>query len=78
MSRLKDAMDETGMTEDEIAESMEEDLIDATQRIRRLEAALREVEAHHVEQNRIKGRDESRSTTLRIVRSVLSTSSEPK
>lgn len=36
-----------------------------------LAAALRELEAHHVEQNRQKGRDESRSTTLRIIRAAL-------
>lgn len=41
------------------------------QRIAGLEAALRAIEAHHVEQNRIKGRDENRSTTLRIVREAL-------
>lgn len=32
---------------------------------------LRELEAHHVAQNRIKGRDESRSTTLRLTREAL-------
>lgn len=34
-------------------------------------AALLEIEAHHVEQNRIKGRDESRSATLRIARTAI-------
>lgn len=33
--------------------------------------ALREIEIHHVEQNRIKGRDESRSATLRIIRDAI-------
>lgn len=37
----------------------------------RVEAALQEIEAHHVEQNAHKGRDESRSTTLRIARAAL-------
>ena len=40
-------------------------------RLAEAEAALREVEAHHVAQNTRKGRDEARSTTLRIVRRVL-------
>jgi len=34
-------------------------------------AALEEIEAHHVEQNRIKGRDESRSHTLQIARAAI-------
>jgi len=33
--------------------------------------ALKEIEAHHVEQNRIKGREENRSTTLRIARAAI-------
>ena len=37
----------------------------------RLVEALAKIEAHHVEQNQRKGRDESRSTTLRIVREAL-------
>lgn len=36
-----------------------------------LRRALFRIEAHHVEQNRIKGRDESRSNTLRMVRAAL-------
>jgi len=40
-------------------------------RVARLETALRALEAHHVEQNRLKGRDESRSTTLRLIREAL-------
>jgi uncharacterized membrane protein YccC len=34
--------------------------------------ALRDIIAHHVEQNRIKGRPETESTTLRIARTALS------
>lgn len=37
----------------------------------RLRAALGEIEAHHVEQNRLKGRAEDRSQTLRIARRAL-------
>lgn len=33
--------------------------------------ALRNIEHHHVEQNRLKGRDESHSTTLRIARAAI-------
>jgi hypothetical protein len=38
---------------------------------------LREIEAHHVEQNRLKGRDESRSKTLRLVREAIAALSSP-
>jgi hypothetical protein len=34
-------------------------------------AALEEIEAHHVQQNHLKGRDENRSRTLRIARAAL-------
>jgi hypothetical protein len=34
-------------------------------------AALRAIEAHHVEQNRQKGRPEERSTTLRLARAAI-------
>lgn len=40
-------------------------------------AALREVEAHHVEQNRIKGRDEARSHTLNVVRAAIAKAVAP-
>lgn len=40
-------------------------------------AALREIEAHHVEQNRIKGRDESHSRTLRIARAAIAKAGQP-
>ncbi|MBP3955456.1 hypothetical protein J8F10_09195 [Gemmata sp. G18] len=33
--------------------------------------ALKEVERHHIEQNRVKGRDASRSKTLAIVRAAI-------
>lgn len=46
-------------------------------RLAEAEAALREVEAHHVAQNTRKGRDEARSTTLRIVRRVLAPKRQP-
>ena len=36
-----------------------------------LVSTLKAVEAHHVEQNRIKGRDEANSTTLRLIRAAL-------
>jgi hypothetical protein len=42
-----------------------------SQVIAALVSKLRELEAHHVEQNRLKGRAESRSKTLRIVRDAL-------
>lgn len=40
-------------------------------------AALLEIEAHHVNQNRIKFRDESRSHTLRIVRAAIAKATLP-
>ncbi len=40
-------------------------------------AALRAVEARHVEQNALRGRDESRSTTLRLVRDAIARATAP-
>lgn len=40
-------------------------------------AALSEIEAHHVEQNRAKGRPESRSRTLRVVRAAIAKAEGP-
>ncbi len=50
-------------------------LADACERLaeenERLRTALDALEAHHVEQNREKRRDESRSTTLRLIRAAI-------
>ncbi len=50
-------------------------LADACERLaeenERMRKALDALEAHHVEQNRQKRRDESRSTTLRLIRAAI-------
>lgn len=39
--------------------------------------ALRDVEAHHAKQNQMRGRDESRSFTLRTVRAAIQKATQP-